>query len=37
MAKTLKDPKDIFKEIIADYQGIYGNDLVGIILYGRLV
>ncbi|MBW1850416.1 MAG: hypothetical protein JRJ15_03105 [Deltaproteobacteria bacterium] len=34
MAKTLKDPKDIFKEIIADYQGIYGNDLIGIILYG---
>jgi len=34
MAKIPKDPKEIFNEIIKDYQDIYGNDLVSIILYG---
>jgi hypothetical protein len=34
MAKTIKDPKEIFPEIIADYEGIYGSDLVSILLYG---
>ncbi len=34
MAKTIKDPKKIFPEIIADYEGIYGGDLVSILLYG---
>lgn len=34
MAKTIKDPKEIFSEIITDYQGIYGSDLVSILLYG---
>jgi len=34
MAKTIKDPKDIFPEIIIDYENIYGEDLVSIILYG---
>ncbi|MBW1901605.1 MAG: hypothetical protein JRJ20_08205 [Deltaproteobacteria bacterium] len=34
MAKTIKDPKEIFPEIIADYKGIYGGDLVSILLYG---
>lgn len=34
MAKTIKDPKEIFPEIINDYQGLYGDDLISIILYG---
>ena len=34
MAKTIKDPKEIFPEIINDYQGVYGDDLVSILLYG---
>jgi len=34
MAKTIKNPKEIFPEIIADYKGIYGGDLVSILLYG---
>jgi len=34
MAKTIKDPKEIFAEITTDYQGIYGDDLVSILLYG---
>jgi len=34
MAKSLKDPKEIFPEIINDYQNIYGDDLISIILYG---
>lgn len=34
MAKTLRNPKDIFQDIITDYQEIYDDDLVSIILYG---
>lgn len=34
MAKTIKDPKEIFAEITTDYQDIYGDDLVSILLYG---
>lgn len=34
MAKTIKDPKEIFPEIINDYQDVYGDDLVSILLYG---
>ena len=34
MAKTIKDPKEIFAEITTDYQAIYGDDLVSILLYG---
>lgn len=34
MARTIKDPSAIFPEIIADYQGACGDDLVSIILYG---
>lgn len=37
MAKVPKDPKEIFQEIIDDYKGIYGDDLVSIILYGSAV
>ena len=34
MAKIPNDPKEIFDEITKDYQGIYGKDLISIILYG---
>jgi hypothetical protein len=34
MAKRVQDPKEIFPEIIADYKGVFDDDLVGIILYG---
>lgn len=34
MAKHIKDPKEIFPEIIKDYKEIFGNDLISIILYG---
>jgi hypothetical protein len=34
MSRIPKDPKEIFDEFIADYKGVYGNDLVSIILYG---
>ncbi len=34
MAKSPKDPKEIFPEVIADYRSIFGGDLVSIILYG---
>ncbi|UCF82984.1 MAG: hypothetical protein JSV50_17635 [Desulfobacteraceae bacterium] len=34
MARDIKDPKDIFPEIISDYKEVYGDDLVSIMLYG---
>ena len=34
MAKTVQDPKEIFPAIIDDYKGLFGDDLVSIILYG---
>lgn len=34
MAKSPKDPKEIFPEIIDDYKSLFGDDLVSIILYG---
>jgi len=34
MAKSPKDPREIFPEIIADYKELFGDDLVSIILYG---
>ena len=34
MAKTVQDPKEIFPDIIHDYKGLFGDDLVSIILYG---
>jgi predicted nucleotidyltransferase len=34
MAKTVQDPKEIFPDIIDDYNGLFGDDLVSIILYG---
>jgi hypothetical protein len=34
MAKGKKDPRELFPEIIADYRGLFGDDLVSIILYG---
>jgi len=34
MAKTIKDPKEIFPKIIIDYESLYGEDLISIILYG---
>ena len=34
MAKNVKDPKEIFPDITADYKDIYGDDLFSIILYG---
>ncbi len=34
MAKTVQDPKEIFPEIIGDYKGLFGDDLISIILYG---
>jgi predicted nucleotidyltransferase len=34
MSRIIKDPKEIFDEFVSNYKGIYGNDLVSIILYG---
>lgn len=34
MAKTPKDPVQIFEEFTNDYKGVYGNDLESIVLYG---
>ncbi|MCP4664797.1 MAG: hypothetical protein GY849_00385, partial [Deltaproteobacteria bacterium] len=34
MAKSPKDPREMFPEFIADYKEIFGDDLVSIILYG---
>jgi predicted nucleotidyltransferase len=34
MSRIPKDPKEIFDEFTRDYQRIYGDDLVSIILYG---
>jgi hypothetical protein len=34
MSKVPKDPKEIFSGIIDDYEGLFGEDLVSIILYG---
>jgi len=34
MAKVPQDPKEIFPEIIDDYKGLFGDDLISIILYG---
>jgi hypothetical protein len=34
MAKAPQDPKEISPEIISDYKGLFGDDLVSIILYG---
>ncbi|NQU12496.1 MAG: hypothetical protein HQ561_00045 [Desulfobacteraceae bacterium] len=34
MGKIPRDPREIFPEIIADYKGIFGDDLISIILYG---
>jgi hypothetical protein len=34
MAKFPQDPKEIFPEIIDDYKGLFGDELVSIILYG---
>ncbi|MCG6879884.1 MAG: hypothetical protein LJE96_12160 [Deltaproteobacteria bacterium] len=34
MGKIQKDPKEILPDITKDYQALYGDDLVSIILYG---
>ncbi len=34
MAKSIKDPKEIFTEITEDYNMIFGDDLISIIEYG---
>jgi hypothetical protein len=34
MAKSPKDPREIFPDVISDYRNIFGDDLVSIILYG---
>ncbi len=34
MAKTSQDPKEISRQIVEDYKGLFGEDLVSIILYG---
>jgi predicted nucleotidyltransferase len=34
MSRIPKDPKEIFEEFVNDYKGVYGDDLVSIILYG---
>jgi hypothetical protein len=34
MAKAPQDPKEIFQEIVSDYKALFGDDLVGITLYG---
>lgn len=37
MAKIPKDPREIFPEVIDDYKGLFGEDLLSIILYGSAV
>ncbi len=37
MASIPKDPAEIFEEITDDYRGLYGADLISIILYGSAV
>jgi predicted nucleotidyltransferase len=34
MSKIPKDPKEIFDEFVSDYKGIYGDELISIMLYG---
>ncbi len=34
MAKSPNDPREIFPEIIKDYEELFGKDLIGITLYG---
>jgi hypothetical protein len=34
MGRHIQDPKTIFSEVTADYKGLFGEDLVSIILYG---
>ena len=34
MAKAAQRPEEIFEEIISDYKGLFGDDLVSIMLYG---
>ncbi|MCD4718210.1 MAG: hypothetical protein K8R45_15895 [Desulfobacterales bacterium] len=34
MARNVKEPKEIFQDIITDYKDVFGDDLVSIILYG---
>ncbi len=34
MAKAPEDPKDVFTEITEDYRGLFGDDLLSIVLYG---
>jgi len=34
MSKIPKDPREIFQEFTQDYQKLYGEDLISIILYG---
>jgi len=34
MGRSIKDPKEILPEIISEYKGVFGDELVGIILYG---
>lgn len=34
MAKTPKDPKEIFEEFVSDYAGVYGKELVSVICFG---
>ena len=34
MSRIPKDPKEILDQFVNDYKGIYGDDLVSIILYG---
>ncbi len=37
MASVPKDPTEIFSEITDDYKGLYGADLISMILYGSAV
>ncbi len=34
MARVIKKPEDIFGEITADFNGVFGKDLLSLILYG---
>jgi hypothetical protein len=34
MSKTVNDPKEIFPEIVGDYQSLYAGELISVILYG---
>ncbi|MBN1625022.1 MAG: hypothetical protein JW944_00745 [Deltaproteobacteria bacterium] len=34
MSRIPKDPKEIFDQFIGDYKGVYGDELLSIILYG---